>query len=306
MSDLLTHWAVFDDARRLAAHDTQCDSQLLQLLDNCNSFARLGAITRYGSQFVPRILNDALARKSEVANDERLQNKIAFALGGILHFPADHVFKPLMSELAQADWEDAHHAMQNRGEASEKTKVSVREISAYYDCHVFRKVYLAGNEEPFSRFFVTENSTEPGQALEAFVRSLFQRALLSSHTLAPDMQNFDAWLDNLINRVQPLYIDIAMYVRVFQNPDPQKMETYQVESSFYSDDDALIQLARRVQRGNIFSQDEMETALNTPNRSGYSECLRMSVNLLREASAFWNGQRDTPPDVTQDTSWRRK
>ncbi len=77
-------------------------------------------------------------------------------------------------------------------------------LAAYYDTHVFRQVYLNGGAEPFNRFLVADNDTAPGQALEAFVRSLFQRALLSSHTIKPDFDDIDAWLDRLFGAVQSL------------------------------------------------------------------------------------------------------
>ncbi|MBW3623144.1 MAG: hypothetical protein KY468_07000 [Armatimonadetes bacterium] len=308
MSDLLTHWAVFDDSRRLAACDSMMEPLFNRLLEESDP-ARLGAITRYGSQWIPRILKSAAKDREASESDEKAQQRIAFALGGILHFPADQIFKPLMSELTQADWDSTHHLMQGRqpGPGTVQDKVSIREISAYYDCHVFRKVYLAGHEEPFSRFFVTENATEPGQELEAFVRALFQRALLSSHTLHPDMNDFDGWLDNVLSRIQPLYIDIGLYVRVFHQPDPQKMEAYRVETAFYRDEDPVIRLARAVQRGHRPGKEELDAAVDSPeNRSGYATCLSMGVRLMREASAFWRGEVPEPPDVKQSHLWRKK
>ncbi len=278
MSDLLTHWAVFDDSRRIAAQDENVEPLFKTILEEKRDYARMGAITRYGSQWMPPTLKSARERKEEAeGGDERLQQKLAFALGGILHFPADQIFKPLMSELAQADWDSTHHQMQGKkaDAGTVKNSTSIREISAYYDCHVFRKVYLTGQEDPFSRFLVTENATEPGQALEAFVRSLFQRALLSSHTLAPDREDFDGWLDRLLDQVQPLYIDIGLYVRVFTAPDPEKIAAYRVESDFYRDDDPMIRLARAVQQGKDASAAEIDDALaSDENRSGYGECLR--------------------------------
>jgi hypothetical protein len=38
---------------------------------------------------------------------QRVHNTV---LDGILHFPADQVFKPMMSELTQADWNSKPHA----------------------------------------------------------------------------------------------------------------------------------------------------------------------------------------------------
>ena len=307
MSDLLTHWAVFDDCRRLAAIDPRTEPFFNRLLDDQREPARLGGITRYGSRWIPPILKSARADREAAESDERFRKRIAFALGGILHFPADQVFKPLMSELAQADWDSTHHLMQGRTPNPDavQDKVSIREISAYYDCHVFRKVYLTGHEEPFSRFFVTENATEPGRELEAFVRALFQRALLSSHTLNPNMDDFEGWLDRVLAKIQPLYIDIGLYVRVFHAPDPQKMEAYQVESAFYRDADPVIALARAVQRGYRPDNSELDAAVDSPeNRSGYATCLGMGVRLMREASAFWRGEVPEPPDVRQSHLWR--
>ena len=117
------------------------------------------------------------------------------------------------------DWNEAHHRMQH-GEIAPDSPI--HDVSAYYDTHVFRKVYLAGQEEPFNRFLLADNVTEPGQALEEFVFALFQRALLASHTLAPDEDDLDGWLDNLIARVQPLYVDVRTFVRVWQGHLPDR------------------------------------------------------------------------------------
>jgi hypothetical protein len=180
---------------------------------------------------------------------------------------------------------------------------SIREISAYYDSHVFRKVYLAGHEKPFSQFLLASNSTQPGQALEAFIHTLFQRTLLPSHTLAPDMQDFDGWLDNLLDKIQPLYIDINLYTRVFTAPDPAKTAAFRVETDFYNDEDPLIVLARAASRGEAVMIGDLENALQEEaNQSGYAECLRMGVNLLRRASAFEDATE--PPDMKQNTKWR--
>lgn len=300
MSDLLTHWAVFDDVRRLAAVDSQIEPLFNQILEHKSEAARLGAIARKGSIWMPHILQDAFAKRDEANSNERLQERIAFALGGILHFPADHFFKPMMSELAHADWHAGHSAMQ-RGETDSPTTVSIREISAYYDCHVFKRVYLHGKEAPFSRFLLAENETDAGQQLELFIRALFQRSLLSSHTLSPDMQNFDDWLDNLLDKIQPLYIDIALYSRVFAHPDPQKIAAFSVEERFYRDDDPILLLARRVQSGDSVSPGELDAALlPEANRSGFGECVRLGVQLLREAAQFWRGEKAEPPDVKQN------
>jgi hypothetical protein len=205
--------------------------------------------------------------------------------------------KPLAKSKTQVDWNKAHHRMQHGDSAPDSP---IREISAYYDTHVFRKVYLAGQEEPFNRFLLAENGTEPGQALEEFVSALFQRALLASHTLAPDKDDLDGWLDNLIARVQPLYVNVRTYVRVFADPDPDKMRAYGIEDAFYFEEDPAIRVARSAQAGQDIRVPELAAALDEDaNTSGYAKAVCRGLQRLRQASAFWRGECETTPDLQQ-------
>ncbi len=297
MSDLLTHWAIFEDCRRLASSLEKVSPDLSRVLNEEREFARLGAVSRAGATFVPHVLNQERTKFKESGYDALNRRRLAFALGGLLHYPADFVMKPLMSRLAKADWHQEHVRMKAEGRQVDSR---ARDISAYYDSHVFRKVYLAGREEPFNRFLFADNSTEPGRALEEFVYSLFQRALLSSHTLAPDKANLDGWLDNLISRVQPLYIDIQAFVAVYLQPDPLKLREYGVETEFYLDGDPAIVVARKVQQGANMGQSELSTALDVAvNQSGYGKALCIGLATLVEASDYWTGRRSELPDIRQ-------
>jgi hypothetical protein len=307
MSDLLTHWAIFEDLRRLSQHDPAIDPLFSSILQEEREFARLGAISRGGSVFVPHILQRARQEWDTAPDRTLLRRKLAYALGGVTHFPTDHVFKPLMSELVQADWNDTHYQMQGRGNLkadAHTNEDAIHEISAYYDVYVFRQVYLSGAEEPFNRFLLAENNTDPGRALGEFVYALFQRALLASHTFDPDKKNLDAWLDNLIAKVQPLYIEIDTYTRVFNSPDPAKMAQYQVETAFYDAGDPAIRVARAVQHDQVISLAELESALAPgANRSGYGRTLELGMGSLRVASAFWRGESAELPDLRQNFRW---
>jgi hypothetical protein len=301
MSDLLTHWAIFEDLRRYAQLDAAIEPLFARLMDKEREYARLGAITRGGSKIVPGILTSA-RREWPGDNPHRLEMRLAFALGMITHFPTDQVLKPLMSKLAGADWNSSHHQAQGKHAAGdpEQDLNPIREISAYYDVHVFRKVYLSGHEEPFSRFLVGENSTESGAALEEFARALFQRSLLASHTFDPDYTNLDGWLDNLLGKVQPLYVAIETYSRVFNQPDARKMEDFQVESAFYLETDPIIHAARRLQRGEVLGAAELEAAWSCgANQSGYGRALELGVRTLRIASGYWQGKTQELPDLNQ-------
>lgn len=69
MSDLLTHWPVFDDARRLAAHDADVEPLFKRVLDEKHQLARLGALARGGSKWMPHIIQSALARRDALESD---------------------------------------------------------------------------------------------------------------------------------------------------------------------------------------------------------------------------------------------
>jgi hypothetical protein len=304
VSDLLTHWAVFEDMRRLAALDPRMARDLVAILQAERQYGRLGSVSRGGARFVPHVLSrareqwPALQAAGGAAGD-LLARKIAYALGGIAHFPADYILKPVMSRLAGADWNATHHAMQ-KGVAEAPALEAIQEISVYYDVKVFREVYLAGSEDPFNRFLFADSRLEPVRALEEFVTSLFQRALLAAHTLAPDREGLDAWLDNLIGQVQPLYLSVERYVSVFRSPDPEKSRRYGVETEFYRKDDPAVAAARAAQRGEKVAPAALEAAIREDaNRGGYGRAVALGVRALRQASDYWEHRSDEIPDVSQ-------
>lgn len=293
MSDMITHWAVFDEAMKLVRLDRRTDARLLAIVESQPDAARLGAITRFGSVWVPRILKDA--RSAGGTLDDAGKRRVAFAFGGIAHYPADEVLKPLMSRLARADWESAHHGMQ-LGDAG---SVSIREISAYYDCCVFREVYADGSAEPFSpAMFARMPAGAAG--VEALVRTLFQRALLACHTFNPGQEDPVAAIDQLLAKIQPLYLDLDLYARVYADPDARKVESLGVYTHFYVRTDPTLALLRRVRAGERVSQDELEQATSRGvNAGGYAQAVAMAVRVLAQASDFWAGRRESPPDVKQ-------
>jgi hypothetical protein len=293
MSDMITHWAVFDEAMKLVRLDRRTDRALLAIVDSQVDAARLGAITRFGSAWVPKLLAQTHPARDNL--DDTAKRRVAFAFGGVAHYPADEVLKPLMSKLARVDWEAAHHDMQKGGGGA----ISVREISAYYDCCVFREVYGDGVVEPFSpAMFARMPAGVAG--VEQLVRTLFQRALLACHTFNPGHDDPVAAIDQLLAKIQPLYLDLGLYARVYAEPDPRKIDTFGVHTHFYVRSDPTIVLLERVRAGQGASQDELEQATSRGvNSGGYAQAVAMAVRVLAQVSDFWAGRRDAPPDVTQ-------
>ncbi len=305
MSDLLTHWAVFEDMRRLVQYDAGVCDDFKTALSKESEIARLGALTRDGQSWIPHIL--ARYRPASGSSPQVAANgcrKLAFALGGIAHYAADVLMKPLISRVAQADWSVIDAAMQREGAVGLRgqTKTSIREVSAYYDCHVFRTVYSDGAEPPFTpeRFLLADNRGKAGHMLEAFIRALFQRALLACHTLSPPADDVEGWLDRLFALLPPLYISLELYAQVYAEPDPAKLAAYEVETSFYRADDPAIQLARRAQHNMQPMASEIEAVIaDGANCSAYGQAVALALRRLREASAYWEGKLEQPPDVRQ-------
>jgi len=269
MSDLLTHWAVFDDARRLIAFIPKAEQSFIQAIEQETDFARVGAITRGGHVFILptlKAIRDAKRQGDDYSNAER---KLSFVLGCITHQPCDIYMNAMMKKYGSS---------------------GKRDVSAYYDIHTFRKVYLDGDEAPFNKYMFGENASKPGQAAEGFIRSCFQRAVLASHTVKPDLENFDDWLENFVNAIQRLYVSVDMYVDVFLNPDPEKISRYRVETEFYNEDDPAIRVARAIQRGEQVTETDVRSALEADNKCGYAKALCDSVDNLVHASEVWRGE----------------
>lgn len=287
MSDLLGHWAVFDDCRRVAAIDPGVAPFVNRILVAHELEARLGAISRGGGWWVYQLMPE-LRKQADVLEDldnpagDAARRRLAYALGGIIHYPADHFVKPLLKRMT-ADG------------------TSKRVVSAYYDIEVFREVYLSGAEEPFHAFLLAHNPTEPGQALEKFIAALFQRALLSSHTLAPPREYFEDWLDTLLAKVQPLYVDVNLYCRLWASPDPAMVERLEVRTAFYRKDDPAVQLSRRLQQGGPADPSAIDAAIaEDVNQSQYGRAVALAVRLLRDTSAWWRDPQTHPlPSVIQ-------
>lgn len=183
-----------------------------------------------------------------------------------------------------------------RGREHKVDAVEVMTCSAYCDVHVFRKVYLSGEESPFTRHFLTDLGTA-GKTFESFIGTMFQRALLAAHTFKPPQPHTDAaflaWFDHLMDYVQPLYLDTSIWVKAFNNPDPALMERYAIETKFYLDSDPVIKVARALQQGASISQSTVESATTEGvNQSMYGQGLELSMRYLHNATDLWNGRAD--------------
>ncbi|WP_439631950.1 hypothetical protein [Shinella sp.] len=293
MSDMITHWASFEDCRRLAQLDDGIEPLFRDLIENEQNAARLGTLTRLGKDWMPPILKRARAHADEGELQARDRRDLSFVLGGLIHQACDNVMKPILSD--GVNWTQMQAYLRGTPgvpPVSPEQVAAAHELSAYLDAEVFRRVYMEGEVGMLSRFFLSELSPR-GQDFEQFIRALFQRTLLSSHTLNPPVEEMDDWLDNLFSRLQPLYVDVEGWVRVYQNPDPAKIEAFDIRTRFYREDDPTIVAARALQAGQPID-DQLRQAVFVDHSStcAYGEILQVGLRYLRGASQYWRGESD--------------
>ncbi|HEY6256275.1 MAG TPA: hypothetical protein VIY51_10840 [Xanthobacteraceae bacterium] len=293
MSDMLTHWAAFEDCCRLGQLDERIESVFRAALVQQREAGRLGTLTRLGAKWMQPMLEGVRDKWSASSRDPKLQRNLGFVLGGLIHQATDNVMKPPLSRAASGTWSQMQAYLRGTPgtpPVSPQVVEAAHEYSAYLDAEVFRQVYLDGGADPFSEFFMAKLSPK-GEAFEEFVRALFQRSLLSVHTLNPTVDHMEDWLENLFRTVQPSFVGIDRWVRVYNQPDPQKIEAFGVRTSFYRPDDPPIRVARALQRGEpVDAAARQAVFAEGTHACYYGHILQTGLDYLRKASQFWRGE----------------
>lgn len=284
MSDLLTHWAVWDDTVAFARADERMEPALVRVLLEAEDAARLGAISRGGGWWANDLIAQARAQAEDLFHERgaAARRRLAFALGGVIHYPADLFVKPLFREL--------------------RSVADTRTVSAYYDIEVFREVYGGGRDGVFGAWLLQTADCDAAATAERFVRALFQRTLLACHTLSPPREGFAEWLDAVLGRLQPLYVDVDLYCRVWAAPDPALVEALGVRTRFYRADDPAVALARALRRGEtqLGKAAAIDAAVaNDANRGAYGRAVALAVALLRQISDWWRDGSPPLPSAVQ-------
>jgi hypothetical protein len=290
MSDMLTHWAAFEDCCRLAQIDATIEPAFRAALAQNREAGRLGTLTRLGAKWMQPMLESVREHWSESSPDRKLTRNLAFVLGGLIHQATDNVMKPALSRAAGGTWSQMQAYLRGTPgtpPVSPQVVEAAHEYSAYRDAEVFSQVYLGGGADPFSEFFMAKLNPK-GRAFEEFVRALFQRSLLSVHTLNPTVDHMEDWLENLFRTVQPAFVGIDRWVRVFNQPDPAKIEAFEVRTSFYRADDPTIRAARTLQRGEEIDAGARQAVFTDQiHTCYYANILQTGLAYTRKASQFW-------------------
>jgi hypothetical protein len=144
----------------------------------------------------------------------------------------------------------------------------------------------------FGQAFRTLASSINVSGIEELLHVLLRRALIGMHTLIPDVENPEGWIDRIYRRRQEFHVDLERYNRAITEPDPAKVQTYIAEDGFYDRSESIISTARRLQHGELVSYDEIVVALEAPAESHYGQALAIGMRYLKAASDFFVGDLD--------------
>lgn len=294
MQNPLTRWAVFEDCHRLARFDGSIEPLFFEVVRAEPEYARLGVIVEAEDGFAPAVVAQARDAWADEARHPELDCKVAFCVGSLTRAACDLTVLPLVERVVLEDLS-----------TTAPNPAARREILAYQDAHVFRRAFLEGCEAEFGRFLASGGYSSQKEASEEFVRALFMRALLASHTLIPDMVDVNGWIDNLFAGTERLEEEIDLLVGVFVEPNPAKMEHYRIEPAFYDPEDPAIAAARALRRGERVEAESVRAALEPgTNESAYGRAVETAAEYLRRAGAFWRGevQHFTAPDYSTPKS----
>ncbi|MCE0504120.1 hypothetical protein LR948_02000 [Roseivivax sp. GX 12232] len=294
MSDMLSHWAIFEDARNIAVQDDKFDPELSRVIETYLEYARLGTVSRGGNQWMGPIIKRARAAWGEAEAHPAQDRKLAYALGGLPHQAIDNVIKPYRNMVVRRD--EAHER---------PLEAANRWLYAYHDAFVLKKVFGGGEDGAFfNKFLLAANPTSTGQAIEDYARTMVLRGLQGLHTLSPNIEDMDGWLDRSVDFIQPVTIDIARLVEGYVDPDPDKMQRFRIEEEFYREDDPAIQLAEAVRSGAQVEQGRIDevAAGAEANQSVYGQALAIAIRYMREGAKLWRGETEELDTPNYDTA----
>ncbi len=283
MSDHIAHLGICDDVFRLARVHPDIDPLFKRLMDTHLEAAHMGSITRQADFWSVRIIDQLGQAHRDGEPDGRACEKLAFILGALTHRSADRHTKPITKCWAGVD------ASGGGSEANESKIIQ--------DIFVFREVYGQGKGEdagPFPHEILHVPTTEAETRFEAYMRVLWQRALIGMHTFKPDTGNIDTWLDAFFDGLQTFPKSLAQYAELNANWDPAKVKKYLTDKHFYDRADELIVQARTIQAGSTVKPEAVVEAMAVTDktRSRYARTLRRAMEYLLAAGDLYRGRID--------------
>ena len=294
MSEHLTHVAVFEDSVRLVkAARTEFPNIFIESLEMAYDSGVVCSGTRGNHLYAVPIIETYIGVSEEEKSQEILE-QIAGAIGWLTHRASDLNMKPLFK-------------------IQEKKQSSVfpdQEADKYHDAFIFNEVYDRGKLNSESPWQVYSEGTlgkrlAPLKAVEycdsGEIENLLTHYYISEiYTLHKNGESLSAeqFAEALIENSQDLYENLRDYITAAHEPDSHKLIEYIYRYNVYNKEDAIIKLARKIQREKIEpGVDEVIAAVSVPNQSHYANALKMAFEFIKAGGDFYSGR------ITKSTAY---
>jgi hypothetical protein len=130
---------------------------------------------------------------------------------------------------------------------------------------------------------------------------MLRRALIAMHTFNPDSSDIHNWFRKLFSGLQTFPKSLTQYAELAANWDEAIVKKYLIDKRFYNRADALIRLARDIQRGSTVSSSQIQQAHDNTDssHSRYARALAKALDYLLAAGALYRGEIDVDKAKTQ-------
>ncbi len=281
MSEHIVHTSVLKDSFLLIKESEEICPEFKEIADEYEDFALLGSITRGGDNFTVDLLDAFQKRWSQNNSDDKLlPAKLAFVLGWLSHRAADRQMKPI--------WRGSDFP----------TDQSPTECSVYHEAFMFREYYSDNKKmnrailgEDLLDNCLLEDKKQVEKVIELF-RAILKRVLIEMHTFIPPYEGeIEEYLERLFESQQEFKEDLMdRYAKAIVDPDPEKAKKYVRDINFFSYNDGIIDLVKKLREGKQIEQDEFKNKVRNKPKSHYGKTLYISYNYLHKASEFFNSR----------------
>ena len=289
MSEHLTHIAVYEDSARIILNTERFCDAFRKCIENHYDAGIITSGSRGNHLFAIPILEQYKDHWDEVIKDPDSCTRIAGALGWITHRAADLQMKPTWREKTAKD-----------------PSFPDSEMQVYHDAVTYAEVYSGGAVSTGSPFeLITPHTLEDRMAsqplaryldvqkVEELVTFLYQKDFVELHQFHKNCGDVGKWMDDLVEYHQEYTEDLRSYIEAFNNPDPEKMETYVYSINYFNSKDPLIRWVRGIQHGEDVSGIDLDQALeNAKTQSQYAQALLKAYVFLSAANEFFMNRMD--------------
>jgi len=188
-----------------------------------------------------------------------------------------------------------------RAKTAEDPSFPDTEMQLYHDSVTFREVYSGGATSTGSPYeLITPHTLEDGMAsqpsaryldvqkVEELVTFLYQKDFVELHQFHKKHVDVGKWMDDFVEYHQEYTEDLRSYIEAFNNPDPEKMETYVYGINYYDANDPLIRWVRGIQHGEDVTGIDLDEALElAKTQSHYAQALLKGYVFLSAANEYF-------------------